>query len=140
MSQDIGIDHRPASTDVEGAFGHHRGGRRGPHRATPAVIYANLPKATPTTNREHDTHDRVRHDVIDVTGTVSLRVGGRLHHIGVGRTHTRTRVLILVQDLDVRIINAATGELLRELVLDPARDYQPTGQPRPKPRQPNPQK
>jgi hypothetical protein len=27
--------------------------------------------------------------------------------------------------LDVRVINAATGEILRELVLDPARNYQP---------------
>jgi hypothetical protein len=36
---------------------------------------------------------------------------------------------MLVQDLDVRVINAATGELLRELAIDPARDYQPTGRP-----------
>ena len=44
---------------------------------------------------------------------------------------------MLVQDLDVRVINAATGELLRELTIDPARDYQPTGKPRyPKPETP----
>jgi len=36
---------------------------------------------------------------------------------------------MLIQDLHIRIINAATGELLRELILDPARDYQPTGRP-----------
>jgi hypothetical protein len=36
-------------------------------------------------------------------------------------------VLMLVQDLDVRIINAATGELIRVLTIDPTRDYQPTG-------------
>jgi hypothetical protein len=36
---------------------------------------------------------------------------------------------MLVRDLDVRVINAATGELLRELTIDPARDYQPTGRP-----------
>jgi hypothetical protein len=36
---------------------------------------------------------------------------------------------LLVQDLHVRIINAATGELLRQLTLDPARNYQPTGRP-----------
>ena len=29
--------------------------------------------------------------------------------------------------LHVRVINAATGELIRELTLDPARNYQPTG-------------
>ena len=42
-----------------------------------------------------------------------------LRHIGVGRTYARTRVILLVQDLDVRVINAATGELLRELTIDP---------------------
>jgi hypothetical protein len=36
---------------------------------------------------------------------------------------------MLIQDLHIRVINAATGELLRELELDPTRDYQPTGRP-----------
>ncbi|MBV8178563.1 MAG: transposase, partial [Mycobacterium sp.] len=53
-----------------------------------------------------------------------------LHHIGVGRTYSGTRVLILVQDLHVRIINAATGEFLRQLTLDPTKEYQPTGAPK----------
>jgi len=53
-----------------------------------------------------------------------------LHHISAGRTYARTHVLLLVQDLDVRVINAATGELVRELTLDPDRNYQPTGRPR----------
>ena len=37
----------------------------------------------------------------------------------------RTHVILLVQDLDVRVINAITGELLRELTIDPSKDYQP---------------
>ena len=41
-----------------------------------------------------------------------------------------TRVLILIQDLNIRIINATTGELLRELTLDPTTDYQPTSAPK----------
>jgi hypothetical protein len=36
---------------------------------------------------------------------------------------------MLIQDLDVRIINAATGELIRQLTIDPTRNYQPTGRP-----------
>nr|WP_198541137.1 hypothetical protein [Parafrankia soli] len=32
-------------------------------------------------------------------------------------------------DLHVRVVDAATGELLRELTIDPTRDYQPTGRP-----------
>jgi hypothetical protein len=99
-----------------------------PHRATPATAYAARPKAAPG-DRSADAHDRVRHDKISKIGNVTLRTGGRLHHIGVGRTYAGTCVLLLVQDLHIRIINAATGELLRELTLDPARDYQPTGQP-----------
>ena len=54
-----------------------------------------------------------------------MRHGGRLYHIGIGRAHA----LLLVQDLHIRVIGAATGELLRELILDPARNYQPTGRP-----------
>jgi hypothetical protein len=99
-----------------------------PHRATPATVYQARPKANPGTRS--DTHDRVRTDRVDEAGSVTLRVAGRLHHIGVGRTHARTRVLILVHDLNIRIIKATTGELLRDLNLDPTRDYQPTGAPK----------
>jgi hypothetical protein len=63
------------------------------------------------------------------SGVVTLGVAGRLHHLGVGRTHARTHLVMLVDDLQVRIVNAATGELLRELTIDPSRDYQPTGRP-----------
>jgi hypothetical protein len=90
-----------------------------PHRATPAAVYQSMPKAAPATSRELDHHHRVRHDVIDNQGKVTLRHQGRLFHIGVGRTHARTPVLMLVQDLDVRVVHAATGELLRALTLAP---------------------
>ncbi len=111
-------------------YNQHRPHRSLPHRATPATAYQARPKAAPGTDRTADTHDRVRHDRVDQAGSVTLRVNGRLHHIGIGRTHARTHVLILVQDLNVRVINAATGQLLRELTLDPTRDYQPTGAPK----------
>jgi hypothetical protein len=52
-----------------------------------------------------------------------------LHHIGIGRTHARTHVILLAQDLHIRVVDAATGELLRDLILDPTKDYQPTGRP-----------
>ena len=101
-----------------------------PHRATPATAYQARPKATPTGDRSTDSHDRVRHDTVSRAGNVTLRVAGRLRHIGVGRTYARTRVLMLVQDLHVRVVNAATGELIRELYIDPRRDYQPQNQAR----------
>jgi transposase InsO family protein len=109
-------------------YNYRRPHRSLPHRATPATAYQARLKAAPGTRV--DTHDRVRTDRVDQAGSITLRVGGRLHHIGVGRIHYRTRVLILVQDLNIRIINAATGELLREFVLNPTRDYQPTGAPK----------
>jgi transposase InsO family protein len=100
-----------------------------PHRSTPATAYAARPKATPG-DRTADTHNRLRRDRIDDTGKVTLRHGGHLYHIGTGRTHARTHVIMLIQDRHIRVIHAATGELLRQLTLDPTRDYQPTGKPR----------
>ncbi len=58
-------------------------------------------------------------------------MGGRPHHIGDGRTHARTHVILLVDDLHVRVVDAVTGELLRELIVDPTRDYQPRNKRKP---------
>jgi transposase InsO family protein len=111
-----------------GIYNNQRPHRSLPGRATPATAYAARPKAAPG-DRAADTHDRVRTDRIDRTGVVTLRHSGRLYHIGIGRPHAGTRVLLLVQDLHIRVINAGTGELLRELVLNPDKTYQPTGKP-----------
>lgn len=111
-------------------YNEHRPHRSLEHRATPATIYTNQPKATPTPGqRDADTHDRVRRDRVDKAGKITLRYQGQLYSIGIGRTHTGTHVLVLIQDRDIRIINAATGELLRELILDPSKRYQGTGRP-----------
>ena len=91
-----------------------------------ATAYTTRPKTGPgSTDRTSDTHDRIRHDKIDTTGCVTLRIAGKLRHIGIGRPHTGTHVLLLVQDLNVRVINAATGTLLRELTINPNTNYQP---------------
>lgn len=118
-------------------YNHERPHRAHPQRATPATIYTARPKATPGPLTPAP-HRRVRTDVIGDGGTITIRHAGRLHHIGIGRTHARTRVLVLIDDLDIRVINAATGELYRHLTLDPTRNYQPTGRPPgPPPRKPN---
>lgn len=106
-------------------YNYRRPHRSLPHRATPAALFTTMPKALPHSSRNPDTHARVRHDRIDKTGAVTLRVNGRLHHIGVGRTHARTHVILLIQDLHVRVVDATTGELLRELTVDTSKDYQP---------------
>jgi transposase InsO family protein len=100
-----------------------------PHRAlnrsTPASAFAARPKATPSAPvLQIPSHTRVRKDKIDSHGVITLRQRSRMHHIGIGRRFAGARVLILVADLQVRVVSEE-GELLRELVLDPDRDYQP---------------
>jgi len=102
-----------------------------PHRAigrkTPAEAFGARPKAVPSLARlAVPGRFRVRRDKVDITGVVTLRRNSRLHHIGLGRKLIGTRVLVLVDDLHVRVITE-DGELLRELILDPSRDYQPHG-------------
>ena len=103
-----------------------------PHRSlgrrTPDEVYGARPKAGPNPDLDQ-THWRIRHDVVDTTGVVTLRHDSRLHHIGIGRAHTGTRILMLIDDLHIRVVTLQ-GELLRELVLDTGRDYQPTGLPK----------
>jgi transposase InsO family protein len=103
-----------------------------PHRAlgrhTPAEAYAARPKARPTNTPFDTAHYRVRHDIVDANGKLTIRHNSRLHHIGIGRRHARRPVLILVKDLHVRI-TTTDGDLLRDFTLDPTRDYQP--QPKP---------
>jgi len=102
-----------------------------PHRArgrmTPRAAYDARIKARPSGPKITIGADtRIRHDVIDPGGKVTLRYKSRLYHIGVGRDHRAKRVIILRAGLDIRIISA-DGELLRQLNLDPTKDYQPTG-------------
>jgi transposase InsO family protein len=103
-----------------------------PHRAlgqrTPLQAYTARPKAVPAATPIDTGHYRVRHDRIDPSGVITLRYNSRLHHIGLGRRHAGTRVLVLAHDLDIRVLTT-DGELLRELTLDPTRDYQPQTQP-----------
>src|SRR5690606_10796946 len=111
-------------------YNRHRPHRSLPHRATPAAVYTTRPKAAPGEDHADEDHDRIRTDIVDKAGSVTLRHNGKLHHIGIGRTYERTRVILIVHGLDIRVVHAATGELIRALTLDPTRDYQPTGRPK----------
>ena len=112
---------------------------RRPHRSlnrrTPMAAYQARPKATPTASAPAEPQPRVRRDVVDSNGKITLRHAGRLHHIGVGRTHARTPILMLINGCDIHIIHATTGQIIRELILNPNVDYQARGvrNPRPKP-------
>jgi transposase InsO family protein len=104
-----------------------------PHRAlyrrTPAQAYAARTKATP--RRPGITvpaHHRVRRDRVDSGGNVTLRYQSKLRHLGVGRRYAGARVMLLVADRDVRVINE-DGELLAQFTINPTKDYQPQKRP-----------
>jgi transposase InsO family protein len=131
------LDHQPRPATVgqlQGLLDHFRDyyNTVRPHRAvgrrTPTQAYTARPKAVPTGTPIDTGHYRVRHDRIDRAGVITLRHNSRLHHIGLGRRHAGTRVLVLARDLHIRVLST-DGELLRELTLDPNRDYQPQARP-----------
>jgi len=97
-----------------------------PHRAlggqTPLAAFNARIKAKPSAPTV--THFRVRRDKVDRWGRVTLRYLGRLRHIHVGCAFKRWPVRIFVAGAYVRIVTE-DGQLLRELTIDPARNYQP---------------
>ena len=95
-------------------------------RRTPLQAFDARPKAFPT-GYQIPPHYRVRHDKIDAAGVITLRYNSRLHHIGLSKHLRGTNVTVLIDDRDIRVLNRATGHLIRKLILDPTRDYQPRG-------------
>jgi transposase InsO family protein len=89
-------------------------------RATPHNAYHRLPKATPTGSTEHF---RIRHDTVDQFGKLTLRHGSRLHHLGIGRHHASTPVLILVTTETVTVISKTTHQLIASHTIDATRNY-----------------
>lgn len=96
---------------------HRALGRRTPQEVFDAKVKAGPGSAAPPV------HYRVRYDTVDRHGKVTLRYDSRLHHIGLGARHRGKAIVLFVADRDVRIVTE-DGELLRQLVLDPTRDYQ----------------
>ena len=117
------------------AFADYYNTRR-PHRSlngrTPAEAYTARAKATPDNNRGG--HFRIRDDIVHASGSITLRRGGNLHHIKLGTPLAGTPVRMLIHDLHVIVIDRHTGEILRELTIDPNKNSQPRGvKPGPRP-------
>jgi hypothetical protein len=74
-----------------------------PPGTTPAQAYQARPKASPPNTAAE--HFRIRHDVVDQFGKLTLRHGSRLHHLGIGRTHAHTPVLIPVTTTTVTVVS-----------------------------------
>jgi transposase InsO family protein len=89
-------------------------------RATPQTAYQARPKASPAQATEHF---RIRHDTVDQFGKLTLRHGSRLHHLGIGRHHAGTPVLILVATQTVTVISKTGHHLIASHTIDPDRNY-----------------
>jgi len=85
-------------------------------------VFASRIKARPALDRA-STWFRVRQDRVSKAGNVTVRYLSRLRHIGIGKAHAG-EVRMLIADDRVRVVRA-DGSLLRELVIDAERDYQP---------------
>ena len=76
------------------------------HPATPPRAGPTHPRRRPTPPAQghpdraigRSATPALRHDTVDPSGTVTLRYDSRLHHIGLGRRHAGTRVLVLADD------------------------------------------
>ena len=97
-----------------------------PHRAlagrTPLVAWNARIKARPEAPPAA-AHLRVRQDRVDTNGTITLRYQSKLRHIAVGRAHKYEAVRLFIADDHVRVVSE-DGALIRQLRIDPSRDYQ----------------
>ncbi len=106
-------------------YNHLRPHRSLPNRTTPAIAYSTRPKASPA-QQQPNAEFRVRHDKV-CSGSVSIRIDGNLHHIGIGHPLNGTPIVMLIHGYNVRVIHATTGEIIRKLTIDPDKRYHGTG-------------
>jgi hypothetical protein len=122
---------RPAATTIRelqnqlDQFRAHYNEQR-PHRAlqraTPGQAFRATPKALPADTRTPG-HYRLRYDRVDKKGTITLRRGGRMHHLAIGAKHIGKRVLALADDHEVTVIELDTGEVLSTHDIQPNKAY-----------------
>ena len=91
-------------------------------RATPGAAYRSTPKALPSGSGARG-HFRLRYDIADSKGAITLRRAGRLHHLNTGAVNTRRRVLAIVDEQQVTVLALDTGEILSTHRIEPDRRY-----------------
>lgn len=125
------LGRRPAATDLAALQAQLDDFRevydeQRPHRAigrrTPGEAYRATPKALPSGTGGRG-HFRLRYDVTDSKGAMTLRRGGRLYHLKVGAAHARRRILAIVDELEVTVVALDTGEILSTHRIEPDRGY-----------------
>jgi transposase InsO family protein len=92
------------------------------HRRTPGDIYRATPKALPAGPRPNG-HYRLRYDRLDTKGRMTIRRAGRMHHLGIGTTHARKRVLALADEHHITVTDLTTGEVLSTHRIQPEKTY-----------------
>jgi transposase InsO family protein len=92
-----------------------------PPATTPAQAYTARLKASPTDNPTE--HLRIRHDTVDQFGKLTLRYGSRIHHLGIGKTHAHTPVLIYATTTTVTVLSKTTHHILSTHTVEPDRNY-----------------
>ena len=125
------LGQRPAATSLAGvqtqldafrlAYNEQRP-HRAVGRATPGEAYRATPKARPSEAHGRG-HFRLRYDVTDAKGVMTLRRGGRMHHLKVGAAHARRRVLAIVDEREVTVVALDTGESLSTHLIEPGKGY-----------------
>ena len=80
-------------------------------RRTPGEAYRAAPRALPSGTGGR-AHFRLRYDVTDSRGAMTLRRAGRLYHLKVGAAHARRRVLAIVDETEVTVVALDTGQIL----------------------------
>ena len=97
-----------------------------PHRSkgrvTPRDAYEARGKATAHTLIYQPQH-RLRKDVVDPWGKVTLRYHGRLLHVRIGHHHRGKRVRLYIIDEHIRVLDD-DGHYLGEITINPEKNYQ----------------
>lgn len=97
-----------------------------PHKAlemrTPQSCYEATIKATPKAAKDKE-HYRVRYDIVDQFGRLSLRRAGKMHHLGVGIENQFKKVILIVDHYKVSVVEKKTGEVLSQHTIEPTRSY-----------------
>lgn len=97
-----------------------------PHTAigmqTPSHAYQATVKAHPS-RHPSSAHYRVRFDHVDKFGKITLRRAGITHHLGVGAAFRNRKVIMLVDQIQVQIIDQVTGEIIGAHLIEPEKNY-----------------
>lgn len=117
------IDELQHNLDVFRDYYNTQRPHRSLNRRTPAFAYTLIPKAAPAQPDDPDLW-RVRYDIVDSSGKISLRYGNRMLHLGIGRGHARTEIIALIHNTKATVITS-DGTVLGEYDINPATGYQP---------------